>query len=135
MKIGSDPVNAQPLSVVPGKYTVISGFADPDEAGAEFRVWLWHFCPDYYVVNYPAGLELNQISISGESHDVDFWVLEQQPGNPGRRIPFPLTGTDALTGPALSCFYGLFPYGLKHWFREILFRSCHARSCVNTYFW
>ncbi len=99
---GSDETNPQVLQVTPGKYTVVNGFADPNEAGAEYVFGYGNFV-DFFVVDAPAGLELNQIFCSGETHPVDLYVLEQDPTNPNGEFR-PLTGTGSLTGPALSMY-------------------------------
>lgn len=99
---GADAANAQPLQVVPGKYTMVSGRADTSEPGAEYALGYGTFV-DFFVVDAPAGLELNQIFCTGDTAQVDLYVLEQDATNPDGEFR-PLTGTGSLTGPAISMY-------------------------------
>lgn len=99
---GNDPLMAQKLEVTPGKLLQISGYADPNEAGATYYPFVGNFV-DIFEVNYPAGLELNLMFTIEQDFPVDVWVLEESPGNPSGDF-IPLTGTGSLFGESLSLY-------------------------------
>lgn len=94
------PEAAQVLNVTPGRYTFVEGFADPNDPGGIDLSMLGKFV-DFYVVDHPAGLELNQVVGIGHDADIEVYVMEQDPTNPSGEF-VPLTGTGLLTGPTLS---------------------------------
>ncbi len=99
---GNDPDNAQKLDITPGRFLQITGYADPNEAGATYYPIVGNFV-DIFEIDYPAGLELNVMMATGDDFPVDAWLLEESPGNPGGDH-IPLTGTGSLFGEVLSLY-------------------------------
>ncbi len=95
---GTDELTAQLVPVTPGRYTYIQGHIDPTEMNPQ-DLGFYGVYYDFYRVRPPAGVELNQVFIQGQSVILDCSVFEWRPDGETHRI---VTTVAAFGAPSLS---------------------------------
>lgn len=98
--LGTDELTAQILPVVPGKFIAVTGQIDPAEPNGQDLSFYGLYC-DFFRVQPPAGMELNQVSIVSDQSILDVLVMERRAD--GRTHLVASTGS-SLGYPAVSLY-------------------------------
>lgn len=75
--LGTDELTAQIVPVKPGNFVLINGTINPNEPNPQDLSFLGLYC-DFYRVQPPAGLELNQVFIDSDASILDVLVMERK---------------------------------------------------------
>lgn len=120
---GTDEDNGQLVPVMPGNYVLVNGQIDPSEPAPQDLGLYGLYC-DFYRVQCPAGMELNQVFMDTGGSVLDVIVMEKKLDNQAHMIastasglgfpsvPLYIDSTRLGEGPNEGTFY--FAVGFTH---------------------